>query len=61
MSKAVYAFYRGDKFIDVGTLKEISKATGLSINTLKWYQSEAARDRNKLAVVFKLEEDENAE
>lgn len=35
----IYALYKGDTFIAEGTKEEISKQTGLSINTLGYYRT----------------------
>jgi len=42
-----YAFYRGDTFIDVGTLDEIAKRQRVRVKTLQYYASRAARKRYK--------------
>lgn len=42
-----YALYKGDTFIDVGTLEELSKRQGIKINTLRWYKSNIAKQRDK--------------
>lgn len=38
-SKAVYAIYKGDAFIDVGTVYELSGRTGMSVSLIRWYAS----------------------
>lgn len=32
----IYGLYRGDKFIDVGTAKEIAERQGLKPKTIRW-------------------------
>lgn len=41
----VYALYKGDRFIDLGTTKELSERTGISPTTLRWYTSPANMKR----------------
>ena len=43
----VFAVYRGDTFIDVGTLKELSPRLRAKESTIRYYTSQAYR--NKLA------------
>lgn len=54
-----YALYKGDNFIDVGTLEEISKRQNISKETLYWYTSKIASTRGKGNRLFlmKLEDD----
>lgn len=56
----VYAIYRGDKFIDVGTIKELSERQKLSKNTLHFYNSKAhinrIKNENNSIIVIKLED-----
>lgn len=33
--ESIYAVYKGDKFIDLGTKKELAKKTGLSTETIR--------------------------
>lgn len=37
----VFALYRGDTFIDVGTLKELSPRLGMKESTIRYYISQA--------------------
>lgn len=41
-----YALYKGDTFITCGTLKEISKDTGIAIFTLTSYASSSYKEKN---------------
>lgn len=56
----IYAIYRGDKFIDVGTIKELSERQNLSKKTLHFYNSKAhinrMKDENNCIIVIKLED-----
>ena len=57
----IYAIYKGDQFIDVGTMKELSKRQHKSIKTLHFYASKAYRRRedpkgNNHYIVIKVEE-----
>lgn len=43
-----YAMYRGDKFIDLGTAKELAERHSTTIKTIWWYAgSRKARTRIK--------------
>lgn len=53
----VFAMYRGDKFIAVGTYKELAHATGKSINCLRSLKSK--QDQYPLLVFFEVEDDED--
>ena len=55
----VFAMYRGDEFIAVGTYKEISKATGKSINCLRSLKSR--QDEYPLLVFIELDDLEDEE
>ncbi len=57
----IYAIYKGDQFIDVGTMKEMSKRLHKSVKTLHYYASKAYRRRsdpkgNNHYIVIKVEE-----
>lgn len=41
----VYAMYKGDKFIDLGTTLELAERLNLSRETLWWYATKTARNR----------------
>lgn len=54
--EAVYAIYKGDTFIDVGTAKELARSQGIKIKTVWFYASGASKRRagtstNRLEVV----------
>lgn len=57
-----YALYKGDKFIDLGTIKELSERLGMSKSTLWFYTSNAYKTRsqkknsNNLRILIKIEE-----
>lgn len=42
-----YAFYHGETFIDLGTLKEIAKRQDMKYSTLKFYNSHSYKIRVK--------------
>lgn len=43
-----YAMYRGDKFIDLGTAKELAERHGVTERTIKYYaQSNRWKNENK--------------
>ena len=43
--KCDYALYKGDKFIDVGTLKEIARRQGVKYSTIIFYGTPAYQKR----------------
>lgn len=45
--KNIYALYRGDKFIDVGTAVELSERTGLKYDTIIFMNSPTYKKRAK--------------
>jgi hypothetical protein len=59
-----YALYKGDKFIDLGTIKELSKRLGITTSTLWFYTSKAYEKRSEqkksdnLKILIKIEENE---
>lgn len=60
----MFAFYKGDKFIDVGTLREISERQHLTVSTLRFMATNAYRrrlkdvDDSKIVVRLDIKEDE---
>ena len=60
MKEKVYALYQGDKFITVGTVKEIANELGIKEETVRFYSSPAAKRRNtgNGRILVKIEEDE---
>jgi hypothetical protein len=60
-----YAIYKGDRFIDLGTIKELSERLGIKTNTLWFYTSNAYKERlkkrvsDKATIIIKIEEIEN--
>jgi hypothetical protein len=59
-----YALYKGDKFIDLGTIKELSERLGITTSTLWFYTSKAYEKRSEqkksdnLKILIKIEENE---
>ncbi len=57
--KAIYAIYRGDIFIDLGTLDELSKKFNVKKKTIEFYCSptyqKRKKDYNKGIIVIRLE------
>ncbi len=54
--EGVYAIYKGDTFIDVGTAKELSRSQGIKVKTVQFYASGASKRRagtstNRIVVV----------
>lgn len=42
-----YALYDGDKFIDIGTVGQLSKKYGIAKKSIKWWATKANKKRNK--------------
>jgi hypothetical protein len=59
-----YALYKGDRFIDLGTIKELSERLGITTATLWFYTSKAYEKRSEqkksdnLKILIKIEENE---
>ena len=47
MSTNCYAIYKGDKFIDLGTLQELSEKLNVKPNTIYFYSTPTYRKRSK--------------
>ena len=43
----VYALYKGDKLLAVGTKKELANQLGVKIGTISFYHAPAYRSRDK--------------
>ena len=42
-----YAMYKGEKFIDIGTLLQLAKIKNVSLKTMQFYVSPTYRKRRK--------------
>lgn len=61
--KREYALYKGDNFITIGTIRQISKDTGKSVDFLRWmtyptYEKRSENGNNRLKLV-RLDEEED--
>lgn len=45
--KGIYALYKGDKFIDLGTLEELAKKENVSKKTIFYYKTPAYKRKFK--------------
>lgn len=43
----LYALYKGEQFLDVGTMKELAQRRGVKVSTIKFMASSKAHGRNK--------------
>lgn len=65
IDQSCYAIYRGDEFVDLGTLDYLSKILNISRKTLQWLKSPTAMkrfdgSRNGL-IVIKVDDGDNYE
>lgn len=60
MKRAVYAVYRGDEFITVGTAQEISKELNWKVETIRTLATPSRKRRSKgdQLEVYRLEDEE---
>ena len=56
--KNVYALYRGDEMLGMGTADELAEKLGIKRETVLWLSTPAAhrRDTGKRMVAYKVEE-----
>ena len=61
--KKIYALYKGDEFIDIGTSKELSKIMNIKINTFWFYMSKYWLEKSNYEswVIIEIKEDERDE
>ena len=60
-ARVIYAIYKGDEFIDVGTSSELSERMNIKKQTLLFLATPTSRKRNKgnrMIVIKFTEEDE---
>lgn len=43
----IYCVYKGEEFVDVGTLEELSKRLKIKSESLRWMSTPSALKRNK--------------
>jgi len=59
MKKSIYALYRGDEFIDLGTAEELARKRGVSKNTIIFISSPTYKKRHKeydrVILAYKIE------
>lgn len=56
---AEYALYKGDTFVDVGTLEELAKKRGVAVNTIRYFGTPAYSESNPNGMkLIKIERDE---
>ena len=44
---SLYAVWKGDELVAMGTAKELAKQLGVKVRTIYWYVSPAAKRRDK--------------
>lgn len=57
----LYALYKGDDFIDIGTSKELCKTMGIKINSFWFYTSKQWLERSNYEswVIVEIKENED--
>jgi len=57
----IYALYKGDKFIDLGTKEYLAKKLNVKPETISFYTTPSYRKRikdyNKTLIIIKIEDD----
>ena len=59
--RSEYAVYRGDQFIDLGTIDYLSEKLGISKKVLWWYAGSKryrTKEHNRGLIVIKIEKEE---
>ena len=62
-----YALYKGDNFLDIGTIKELAERYNISVKTLRWYSTPCYKNKIKNKkdvksyVVVRIEDDKEDE
>lgn len=57
----VYALYRGDTFLEIGTIEEIADFLGLTVRSVRHYRTPSYRSRvndRKAMWLIEIEDDE---
>lgn len=58
-SKTIYAIYKGEEFLNLGTVPELAKYLNVSERTIKFYTTKTYRkrrkDSNNSIIVIKVE------
>lgn len=59
-AKQVYALYRGDEFIDVGSAAELAERHGIKPETIRWMSTPSYHKRGSAEklMAYKIEEGE---
>lgn len=60
-SKDIYALYKGDRFLELGTVNELAAYLNVSPRTIRFYASNTYKKRmkgNNYYIVIKVEEDD---
>lgn len=52
-----YAMYRGDEFVDLGTLEYLAKKYNKKVDSLKWLSYPSAHKRRKKTLLYRIEDD----
>ena len=58
--KSIYAIYKGDKFINLGTLDELAADLNISKSTIKFYTTPSyeKREHKNRYVVIKIDDED---
>src|SRR5699024_8302961 len=55
----IYALYDGEYIVAEGRVRAIAMQTGIPENTVRWYGTQPARDRNNNKALVKIEEEDD--
>lgn len=59
MRKRIYALYKGDTFIDLGTIEYLAKVLNVSKRTIHFYSTPSYRKRSENGyIVIRIEDEE---
>ena len=57
----IYALYKGEEFIDIGTVHELAERRGVKIESIYWLASPAAHRRDRGNMITAVCVDEESE
>lgn len=63
MAGNIYAIYKGDEYVDMGTAEELAERLGVKVSTIRFWRSKAnhrraSEGKGDWTLAIKVEEDE---